>query len=101
MEVCSTCGLPLDLCVCGELERESTKITVRMEMRKLSKPATIIEGMDPKRNDLYKIASQLKTKLACGGTVKNGSIILQGDHRFRIKQLLTELGFKEDSIEVQ
>jgi len=70
-------------------------------MRKLSKPATIIEGMDPKRNDLHRIATQLKTRLACGGTVKDGQIILQGDHRPRIKQLLVELGFREGSIEVQ
>ncbi|MCX7759494.1 MAG: stress response translation initiation inhibitor YciH, partial [bacterium] len=43
----------------------------------------------------------LKTALACGGTAKNGAIILQGDHRDSIKDKLISLGFKESSIEIQ
>lgn len=100
-EICSNCGLPLDLCVCEELEKEETRIVVRLEMRRFRKPTTMIEGLNPKRTDLDKIAQQLKSKFACGGTAKNGYILLQGDHRDYIRDELTKLGFNEAAIEVQ
>ncbi len=100
-EICSNCGLPLDLCVCEELEKEETRIVVRLEMRRYRKPTTMIEGLNPKRTDLEKIAYQLKSKFACGGTAKDGYILLQGDHRDDIKDQLVQLGFIETSIEVQ
>jgi translation initiation factor 1 len=46
------------------------------------------------------ITSQLKQKLACGGTFKKGHIELQGDHRAKIKELLVRLGYSEDLIEI-
>jgi translation initiation factor 1 len=100
-EICSNCGLPLDLCVCEELEKEETRIVVRLEIRRYRKPTTMIEGLNPKRTDLEKIAYQLKSKFACGGTAKDGYILLQGDHRDDIKDQLVQLGFIETSIEVQ
>ncbi len=100
-EICRNCGLPSDLCVCEELEKEETRIVVRLEMRRYRKPTTMIEGLNPKRTDLEKIAYQLKSKFACGGTAKDGYILLQGDHRDDIKNQLVQLGFIETSIEVQ
>jgi translation initiation factor 1 len=100
-EVCTVCGLPEDLCVCGELEKEQTRIIVRLEMRRYGKPTTLIEGLDPKHLDINNITKKLKRKLACGGSTKNSQIILQGDHRDVIKDYLIELGFNPDSIEVQ
>ncbi|MGB9659547.1 MAG: stress response translation initiation inhibitor YciH [Nitrososphaerales archaeon] len=99
--VCKKCGLPTDLCVCEELEKGDTRVVVRLEMRRFSKPTTIIEGLNPKRTDLNKIVQKLKTKLACGGTVKDGYVLLQGDHRDNVKEELVWLGFNESSIEVQ
>lgn len=99
-EVCTVCGLPRDLCVCGEIEKEQTKIVVKLEMKRFGKPVTIIEGIDSKHLDIYEIAKMLKRRLACGGTAKNGVIMLQGDHRGKIRDYLVELGFREDSIEV-
>ena len=100
-EICSSCSLPQDLCVCEVLEKEETRIVIRLEMRRFRKPTTMIEGLNPKRTDLEKIAQQLKNKFACGGTAKNGYILLQGDHRSVIKDQLVQLGFIESSIEVQ
>ncbi len=100
-EVCPVCGLPKDLCVCGELEKEQTRIVVRLELRRYGKPTTLIDGLDPKHLDINEIAKKLKKKLACGGSIKNGQIILQGDHRAVIKECLIEMGFNPDSIEVQ
>ncbi|MBS7619416.1 stress response translation initiation inhibitor YciH, partial [Candidatus Bathyarchaeota archaeon] len=43
----------------------------------------------------------LKAKCACGGTAKNEQILLQGDHRETAKDVLIELGFPRENIEVQ
>ena len=98
--ICSTCGLPEDLCACGELAKDSTKIIIRLETRRFKKKGTMIEGLDPKLNNLETVAKELKNKYACGGTAKEGYIFLQGDHRDTIKDTLIGLGFPETSIEL-
>ena len=98
--ICKKCGLPEDLCACGELEKEETRIVVRLEKRRFNKDTTIVEGFNPKLADLAKIVKQLKNRLACGGTTKDGYILLQGDHRDNIQKHLIDLGFSESSIEV-
>ncbi len=98
--ICSTCGLPDDLCACGELAKDSTKIIIRLETRRFRKKGTMIEGLDPKLNNLGTVARSLKNKYACGGTAKEGYIFLQGDHRDTIKETLIGLGFSADSIEL-
>jgi translation initiation factor 1 len=98
--ICNTCGLPEDLCACGELAKDSTKIIIRLETRRFKKKGTMIEGLDPKLNNLETVAKELKNKYACGGTAKDGYIFLQGDHRDTIKETLIRLGFPESSIEL-
>ena len=75
---CSKCGLPFDLCVCVTIEREAEKIRITTEMRRFQKPITIVEGIT---DNAKEVAKQLKSKLACGGTIKEGHIELQGDHK--------------------
>ena len=95
--ICSTCGLPAELCACGAIEREAQKITVWMEKRKFGKPVTIVEGIT---DNAKGVASQIKARLACGGTFKNNHIELQGDHRNKLKDILVKLGYSEDQIEL-
>lgn len=99
--ICKKCGLPNDLCACGELDKEDTRIVIRLELRRFSKTSTIIEGIDPKLSDIQHIVKELKSKLACGGTAKDGFIMLQGDHREDVKSYLVKFGFTESAIEVQ
>jgi len=47
-----------------------------------------------------KILKELKTRLACGGTIKDGIIELQGNHKEKAKSILVRLGFSEEQIEV-
>ncbi|HLC39769.1 MAG TPA: stress response translation initiation inhibitor YciH [archaeon] len=94
---CSTCGLLEDLCVCAALGREGQKIKIWVEKRKFDKPMTIVEGI---KENAKEVASQLKSKLATGGTYKHGHIELLGDHRNRIVKILVKLGYSEEQIEI-
>lgn len=100
-EICPVCGLPQDLCVCEEMSKEQQRIRIRLERRKWGKKYTVIDGIDSKDVSLSKIASQLKTKCACGGTAKDDKIALMGDHRAVVRESLIEMGFPEENIEVQ
>jgi translation initiation factor 1 len=97
MAVCPKCGLALELCVCEAIEREIQKIKIFVEKRRFGKPTTIIEGI---KENGKQLASKLKQKLACGGTFKNDHIELQGDHRRKLKEILIELGYSENQIEL-
>ncbi len=57
--------------------------------------------MDDKNSNLTSIAQKLKTYCACGGTSKNGQIMLQGDHRDRVRDLLVKMGYPQENIELQ
>ena len=99
--ICKKCGLPDDLCACGELEKEDARVVVRLETRRFSKTTTMIEGIDPKLSDMQRIVKELKSRFACGGTAKGGFIMLQGDHRDDVKGYLVKMGFNDSAIEVQ
>jgi translation initiation factor 1 len=48
-----------------------------------------------------RLAQKMKTYCACGGTAKNGQILLQGDHRDRVHAfLLSEMGYPKENIDV-
>ena len=98
--ICSTCGLPDDLCACGDLDKDSTHIIIRLETRRFRKKGTMIEGLDTKVNNLESVAKQLKKKYACGGTAKNDYDFLKGDNRETIKDTLIQLGFSGETIEL-
>jgi len=100
-EVCPICGLPKDLCVCSEIEKEQQRIRIRLETRKFGRPTTIVDGINDKNTNLASLAQKLKNACACGGTAKNGQIMLQGDHREKVRQYLIKLGYPEENIELQ
>lgn len=100
-DICPVCGLPRDICVCGEISKEQQRIRVRLEIRKWGKPTTIIEGLDDKDSELSRLAQKLKTFCACGGTAKNSQIILQGDQREKVQGILIRLGYPKENIEIQ
>jgi translation initiation factor 1 len=91
-------GLPPE--ICEQLNKEEQFIKVKLEKRRYGKEVTVIEGISDSDAELKKIASELKSRLAAGGTVKNGRIEIQGDHREKVKELLVKLGFPESNIVV-
>lgn len=99
--ICNTCGLPKELCVCENIAKESQEIQVYVIKKKFGKVNTVVEGLDTKQIDIKDLGKKLKNFLACGGTVKDGKVELQGDHKSKVKQELLKLGFPEDTISVK
>ncbi|MEM0068290.1 MAG: stress response translation initiation inhibitor YciH [Saccharolobus sp.] len=89
-------GLPPD--ICEQLTKEEQFIKIKIEKRRYGKEVTIIEGLGGNDAELKKIASELKSKLAAGGTVKDGKIMIQGDHKEKIKEILIKMGYAESNI---
>ncbi|HHD16122.1 MAG TPA: stress response translation initiation inhibitor YciH [Euryarchaeota archaeon] len=92
-EICSVCGLPKELCVCEDIAREQQDIQITTTKRRYGKVVTIISGIDPTDIDLEELARFLKNRCAAGGTVKDGIIELQGDHKKKAMAALKEKGY--------
>ena len=78
----------------GDLDTAEQLLTIRMEKRRYGKPVTIVEGFDLPNSEIQSIASELKGSMGTGGTVDDGRIELQGDHRDRVPELLRDRGFQ-------
>jgi translation initiation factor 1 len=92
-DICEVCGLPKEICVCEDIAREQQKITIQIDKRRYGKMMTIIDGINAHDLDINALITQLKSRCACGGTIKEGRIELQGDHRNKVKEALEKMGF--------
>ena len=89
-----------DLCVCEVLDKEDVrKIRVYTTKAKFKKLVTIVEGIDKSR--AAEAATELKRALACGGSSKEGGVVLQGDHKRKIKAILIKMGYPGENIDVE
>ena len=98
MEIDPKTGLPKQAIEWEDLAKSSQKIKITTDKKRYGKIVTIVSGFD-KGIDIKKTAKALKNELACGGTFKDNTIELQGDHTKKIKPILVKLGFEEESIE--
>jgi translation initiation factor 1 len=99
MDICPNCGLPLQACACKDISKTNQEIKVALEKRRFGKFITVVSGF--KDVDVKEVAKSLKSELACGGTFKNNTVELQGNHRGKIKPILIEIGFEESQIKDQ
>jgi len=93
-------GLPKELGIGESITKESQSISIRTVKRRFGKITTLIEGFQKEVN-IREISKKLKSSLACGGTVKDDVIELQGNHIEKVRQELIKYGFPKDSISIQ
>ena len=99
-EIDKISGLPKDLFDISSIAKEQQKIKVDVIRRKFSKFVTIVSGIDDKET-VKELGKEMKQKFACGGTVKDKEIELQGKHRNRVVEFLIKKGYKEELIEAR
>ena len=98
---CVRCGKLESECACPpvvvepiRLAPETQTARLKVERRPKGKVVTAVSGLDPEGNDLEALAAKLKAKCGTGGTVKDGSIELQGDHMTGVEVALQGIGYK-------
>lgn len=70
------------------------KVTVRIDRKgRGGKTVTIIDGLQMPQKKIEELLRQLKTKLGTGGTIKDTSLEIQGDHRDMVMSALKGIGF--------
>jgi len=97
MGVCSTCGLPEELCICEEIAKEQQHIRIYSDSRRYGKIVTVVDGFEGSEININELARTLKNKCASGGTVKDGRIELQGDHKKKVQETLKQMGYAMES----
>lgn len=71
------------------------KLVVSMEKKgRGGKTVTIISGFAESHEEVEALAATLKSKLGTGGSARGGEILIQGDRRPQVKELLIKLGYK-------
>lgn len=96
--ICPSCGKPSTKCICKKTQTSpggDGKIRVERSFKgRKGKGVTLITGLPLENNSLKELAKKLKQKCGTGGTVKNGVIEIQGDHRELLTEHLISLGYK-------
>ena len=62
--------------------------------QRAGKVVTLVRGFVGSEADLGELARLLKTRCGVGGAAKQGEIIIQGDHRDRVVEILTKSGYR-------
>ncbi|MDH3346523.1 MAG: translation initiation factor Sui1 [Desulfobulbaceae bacterium] len=96
--ICPECGKPKQECICRAKDKQvKTDGIVRVSLDKKGrkgKGVSVISGLPLDEGKLRVLAKQLKQRCGGGGTVKDGTIEIQGDHRELLVTELTKQGYK-------
>jgi translation initiation factor 1 len=96
--ICPTCSQPVAKCHCKQ-QPIATKgdgiVRIQRETKgRKGSGVSLISGVPLVGDELKKLAKSLKQKCGTGGTIKNGVIEIQGDHRELLLLELQKLGWK-------
>jgi translation initiation factor 1 len=97
---CPDCSRPVAACECKRLAQAARPtgdgiVRLKRETKgRGGKGVTLIDGLPLQDEALLALAKQLKNKCGTGGTVKDGVIEIQGDHRTQLQSLLEAQGYK-------
>jgi translation initiation factor 1 len=100
--ICPKCGKPVAKCSCkGKKSKPQNNIKfdgiirIKRETKgRKGKTVTTISGFQQGTDDLKQIAKSLKSQCGSGGSIKDGIIIIQGDHREIIQGELQKQGYQ-------
>ncbi len=97
--VCPKCGWPQERCACSRPAAPAGSadgvVRVGRETKgRAGKGVTIITGVPLGSEDLARLAGELKKRCGSGGTIKDGTIEIQGDHRDPLVAELERRGWK-------
>lgn len=76
------------------LEPQKQNLRLWLDRLKGGRVATVVRGFVGTDDDLAALGKELKTRCGVGGTAKDGEIIIQGDHRDRVMELLQKAGYR-------
>ena len=76
------------------LDTELLKVRIHLDRKKGGKGVTRIKKLVIHHDQLLNYSRELKIKCGVGGSIKNNSIILQGDQRDKAINFLENSGFK-------
>lgn len=96
--MCSSCSRPVAECVCASGKKKEIKGSgkVRVERQtkgRKGKGVTVITGLPLNEDALKALAKELKRRCGSGGTVKAGTIEIQGEHRDELVAELNKRGY--------
>ena len=95
--ICPGCDRPVAACMCSEKTSASAGdgvVRIRREVKgRKGKTVTTIAGVPASESAIRELASELKRHLGTGGSVKDGIVVIQGDHRTQITRLLEKRGY--------
>lgn len=96
--MCPTCRRPVAQCTCRQAAAPvSTDGIVRVQREtkgRGGKAVTVVKGAPVDAAGLVKLGQELKAACGTGGTVKDGTVEVQGDHVEKVMALLQQRGFK-------
>lgn len=96
--VCPACRRPAERCACRarpRAPRGAGVVRVRREVKgRRGKTVTTVSGIPLADAALGELAAELKRRCGSGGSVKDGVIEIQGDHRDALETALRERGFE-------
>lgn len=98
-ERCPNCLRPVRECVCrkgtpGKTTSDGVVRVGRETQGRKGKGVTVVSGLGLPTAELEALAAELKKRCGSGGSVENGRIEIQGDHRDRLVEELTRRGWK-------
>ena len=95
--MCPVCRRPISQCRCGKKVVSTfdcvAKVTRETRGRN-GKAVTVVKGLALDAVALELVGKKLKIGCGSGGTVKDGVIEVQGDHRERVVEILRDQGLK-------